>query len=162
MLPVGRWEQLKGFLVVGLGLHKVELHHVQVAIGSLGCSGRGPPGRRDLLEMLRGPLIPLAGLIEKPFGQGKIHGLDGLLGLLNDCGDFRILRRQRGFFRFKIEIILGNVSQLMIERFRWNFLAVQIVKKMVESIFSDPLSFELCNGFGCNGRAPYADLSNPS
>ena len=63
MLPVGRWEQLKGFLVVGLGLHKVELHHVQVAIGSLGCSGRGPPGRRDLLEMLRGPLIPLAGLV---------------------------------------------------------------------------------------------------
>ena len=86
-------------------------------------------GRRDLLEMLRGPLIPLAGLIEKPFGQGKIHGLDGLLGLLNDCGDFRILRRQRGYFRFKMEIILGNVSQLMIERFRWNFLAAQTVKK---------------------------------
>jgi len=71
MLPVGRWEQLKGFLVVGLGLHKVELHHVQVAIGSLGCSGRGPPGRRDLLEMLRGPLIRWLASLKSRSAKGK-------------------------------------------------------------------------------------------
>ena len=109
--------------------------------------------------MLSSLLIPLAGLIEQTLGQGKVHGLDGLSGLLNKCGDFRTFRRQRGYFRFEIEIMFGNFSQLMVERFWWNFLAAQIVKKLVESRFSDSLCFELRNGFGCNGRAPYADLS---
>ena len=49
-------------------------------------------GRRGLLEVLRGLFVPLAGLIEQPFGQGKVHGLDGLSGLLNEGGNFRILR----------------------------------------------------------------------
>ena len=148
MCLVGGWEQLKGFLIVGVSLHKVELHHLQVAIDSPSCSGRAQPGRRDLLEALSDLLIPLARVIEQTLGQGKVDGLDGLSGLLNECGDVRILRRQRGCFRFEIEIIFGNVSQLMIERFWWNFLAAQIVKKLVESRFSDPLRFELCNGFG--------------
>ena len=58
--------------------------------------------------------------------------------------------------------MFGNFSQLMVERFWWNFLAAQIVKKLVESRFSDSLCFELCNGFGWNGQAPYADLSDPA
>ena len=64
MFLVGRWEQLKGFLVVGLGVHKVELNHLQIAIGSLGRSGRAQPDRRALLEVLSGLLIPLARLVE--------------------------------------------------------------------------------------------------
>ena len=55
--------------------------------------------------------------------------------------------------------MFGDFSQFMVERFRWNVLAAQIVKKLVESRFSDSLCFELRNGFGWNGRAPDADLS---
>ena len=64
MFLVEGWEHLKSFLVVGLGLHKVELHHVQVAIGSLGRSSRDQPDRRNLLEMLSGLFIPLTRLVE--------------------------------------------------------------------------------------------------
>ena len=65
-------------------------------------------------------------------------------------------------FYFEIEIVLGNVSQFMIELIRRSFLAAYHYKKLLEGRFSDSLCLELRNGFGRNGRAPDADLSDPS
>jgi hypothetical protein len=89
------------------------------------------------------------------FGQGKVRDLDGLSALLNECGDFqRPPDDNNRYFRFEIEIIFGNLSQLMIERLRRNIVAVQHCKKMVASSLRDSLRCELCNCFEWNGRAP--------
>ena len=42
--------------------------------------------------MLRGLLVPQAGLIEQTLGQGKVYDLDGLSGLLSKCSDLRVFR----------------------------------------------------------------------